>query len=792
MRDLSLGEGYTPVRQSGDTAEESASADAASEIPEETLVSRRIHHLLIIAVAAVGLLGCAALLRGRAGHPQRAAGDTTFLRPAAIISEWSLTQRLEAENVPTLPPHTPGVGVNVTCDADIIVQSDFGSMRVRSSAYKGGQVAPVLDNILPWGCTVSYSVACDGGWASLHTRNSCKPKNVTRSFFKHLIVVGIQKGYEKDVKAGSLGVISFPSDLLPNVTSGMVKLQATFDRCDTVSPGLCRAGCCEPGLQCISNHTALFAHPGVCLAPKFSAEEVCKTPVTAACSQLVANFTELTTYWELVITSKGGSGHLAAAKNIMTLREAGWKEVLAASVQRFDDSFSQLTPFGQIALTQTLKRIKVAKAPIEVMDIMSSPCTNLFGSLGGSVGGFMERTWNSLQASGDIFKLKLLLKGQVNVDTALGQQCLVYMRSVLQGSEMPRYGSPRHIIATEPMLLSSITQAVQEGMDNGHELAAVDVYMTDLPGKGKYSGLNFFGPIKHMAEFYPRSSRRVRLHTVAPLTGGAAAIGEDCGLDASQIVIEPFMPVTPQFLPPYTDAMPRPGSAAMITLKASIPEERSFLGGSSKAFPIAAADQVLLVMLGSQPTVGAMHTYLDQASKLRQPPVGAMRWVFFACGSHGNPMYRDLYIAMAEKAKILNEAQAKAGLRLRFVPFTAQPAQVIESRAEVTVTRSGGMTAGELLALHSRGDRKQVILHIENLAGVPAKPPPGDAARLAAWEGQALDMGMVTWEAGNAYYLIRKAGAELTFPETLASTVKFPQDASGDAIHVAGDGVELQ
>lgn len=125
------------------------------------------------------------------------------------------------------------------------------------------------------------------------------------------------------------------------------------------------------------------------------------------------------------------------------------------------------------------------------------------------------------------------------------------------------------------------------------------------------------------------------------------------------------------------------------------------MGGTSRAFDIKAADQVLLVMLGSQPTVKAMHTYLDQAATLGQSPDGAMRWIFFACGAHQHQTYRNLYIHMS-------------------------------------------------------------------------KPSSGDAAALAAWEQKALDMGMITWEAGNAYYLIKKVGATLVTPETLATTVLFP------------------
>lgn len=224
--------------------------------------------------------------------------------------------------------------------------------------------------------------------------------------------------------------------------------------------------------------------------------------------------------------------------------------------------------------------------------------------------------------------------------------------------------------------------------------------------------------------------------------------------------------------------MPSPHTATDIILNAQLPEEKAFLGGASRTFSITAEDTVLLVMLGSQPTVKAVHEYLAQTALLKQPPLGSIRYVFLASGPHMKPAYRELYIALAKKSAELNKEQESKGLRLRFIPFTGQPAQPIEARAEVTVTRSGGMTAGELLALDARGDAKQVFLHIEAVAGIPPRPTGSDMAAETAWEAQALDLGMVPWEAGNAKYLREKLGAILVTPAVLASVVKYPESFS--------------
>jgi len=395
--------------------------------------------------------------------------------------------------------------------------------------------------------------------------------------------------------------------------------------------------------------------------------------------------------------------------------------------------------------------------------------------LGIPMGYLMTGTWDRAQQIGDIPALKALFEHQNIADNIFYKQCLSYMNSVLKGDlgknkKLPHVGAPSQLIATEPMMMPSITEAVEILMKEGSPLDHVDFYMTDLPGEDNQLPLDFGGSIKRMQKYYPERSHRLVLHTVAPLTGGAATLASNCDLDVSQVVIEPFLPVNAGF---YEGGMPKPGTATQIFLKGQIPEEEAFLGAPSRTFAVAAVDVVVLVMLGSQPTIKAIHTYLNQSATLQQPPVGAMRWVFIACGPHAKTDFRDLYVSIAAKAAQLNKEQEAQGLRLRFVPFTGQPAQPIEARAEVTITRSGGMTAGELLALDARGDNKQVLIHIEEVNGVPAKPPCCDLAAEQAWEDKALGLGMVTWEAGNARYLMNKLGAKLITPETFAASVKY-------------------
>jgi hypothetical protein len=412
--------------------------------------------------------------------------------------------------------------------------------------------------------------------------------------------------------------------------------------------------------------------------------------------------------------------------------------------------------------------------PIEVVDIMNSPCTNLFGEDGVPLGKKMQNIWDNAQKSGNVGELKRLGWGRGPVEVLFGRQCLVFMRDLLWNSAphvAPHHGPPHRIIVTEPMMLAAITEAVKEVKKDGrYPLSTAHLYMTDLPGVGKFQATNFWNPLKSLKYWHPQRTRCLVVHSVPPISGNIQELVNATGLEASQIVMERFLPITAKFLPPYGHSMPRPGEAVQISLKAQLPEEHAFLGGDSKTFSIGAGDTVVLVMLGSQPTVAAIHAYFEQAKRLALPPMGKLRWVFFACGPHETPAFAQLYASIAASATAFNQQQESTNGRLRFVPFTGQPAQMLEGRAEVTVTRSGGMTAGELLALNARGDIRQVFIHFE--AAPLQGPPPrqiDNATEWNNWEKIALKNGMVEWEAGNAEYLISKVGAQLLLPEMFAT-----------------------
>ena len=267
---------------------------------------------------------------------------------------------------------------------------------------------------------------------------------------------------------------------------------------------------------------------------------------------------------------------------------------------------------------------------------------------------------------------------------------------------------------------------------------------------------------------------RLFLHTVSPMQGGAEELERLSGIPSKHIWIDKFMPVDRGFT--ESDTLPSPGQPGAIRLRAQTPLEEDFLSGSgpvSNPVILAPTDEVILVMLGSQPTVEAVLEYAAESLKLPRVS-GGKRYVFLACGRPTSAVYQQLY----KETVTLARENCNASSPTVLVPFTGQAAAEILARADLTVTRSGGLTAGELLALHRRGDSKRFLLHVEPvgdeaktraLAALPNMKSEEQAMGLAANEAALL--GMVPWEAGNARYLERVLGASLVLPESLVSTV---------------------
>lgn len=563
--------------------------------------------------------------------------------------------------------------------------------------------------------------------------------------------------------------IHFAASLhIQSMSTGSVEMRVTRDTCESSTPQSCLHGCCISGFACEkrgSTNQCVVAKP----APGLLCED--KLP-QSMCWTVAAKVAKATSQWVLIATSSGGGGHLTAARNLASIYSRALRRELHEAKESLHTNRNALPPASYDKLASLVEHVEHKPVAIETVNLMESPCTNLLGKAGVAMGNLMTEKWNRAQRAGNMDKLRNLVSQQWLMQPLFGRQCTSYFKRIFKGNAFPHAGPPTTTISTQPLLLQSIGEALGSIRRQSADDSAmfVNVHMTDLPTP---VAVHFFDPIRRIAQNKHLVADRIILHTVEPAEGGVKWLADQTGLHDWQIKVEKFMPVTDDFT--RGNGLPRPHTRTPLRLKAQLPDEAAFLGGEYGVSTIGEDDTVLLIMLGSQPTASAMQKYQEQAKLLEaQAEKGqGLYWVFLACGSPTTSDYKDLFNELVVDATQFNAQQKQLGRKMRIMPFTGQPAATILGRADISVTRSGGMTCGELLALASRGDNRRVLLHVEIPPETPETPPEDKQGRLA-WEGAVLEGGMVPWEAGNARFLMRKLGAEVVTADILLETLSKP------------------
>lgn len=497
---------------------------------------------------------------------------------------------------------------------------------------------------------------------------------------------------------------------------------------------VCHAeGYCASGLVC----------QGVCQLQEL------ETSDCASCEELNNIFKHMS----LIVTSSGGGGHLVAAKNLQQELLEEHEQRLQRGHELLAQSRHLLSKDVRVAVEGALEEL-LRQPPVQLIDLMKSPCTN-FGLI--PLGDFMSEQWNRKQRAGDIKGLKLLVKQQPWTQVVFGAQCESYMAEVFAGNNAFQV-PPTQIYTVQPLLLESLLAATPPDV-------SVELFMTDLPTA---EAVHFFQPLLRISEKLrgPWKDKLI-LHSLPAALGGADELERLSGVPQQMTKLEKFMPVNQAFKRPQ--GLPSPKEMVALKLKAQLPAEERFLSKLGNPLVIQEQDEVILVMLGSQPTASAVKAYAKESLKLPIP--AQKRYVLLACGKPTVEDYAELY---QEVASMGSESHTV------LVPFTGQDAKEMLGRADMTITRSGGLTAGELLALRSRAsDRKRVLLHVEPvdsgdatraMANRLAEENPGKEVLQQAFRDGMLE-GMVPWEAGNARYLVTAAGADLVTPETFVKAM---------------------
>ena len=429
----------------------------------------------------------------------------------------------------------------------------------------------------------------------------------------------------------------------------------------------------------------------------------------------------------------------------------------------------------QAAKAQAVKELKEnPKAIILEKDILINWVGNFFGKT-------FVHVWNGSQKRGNLTILNFLSKNVPTADIVLWPSIFVRCFFTLLRENIDR------IIDTQPIGTPAIIQAMRCVKKLTGKSLKLEKIVTELPTD---QVKHFFKPIKKLS----REKRSlVKLISAAPLLQHRQTADGFwqmyCGFYEREVCYEKF-PLRPAFTHYHQKARKTPLSAVPIEIKVASYEEKFFIANAMKrgslrteiyrekiALTIDPSDKVSTILLGSQPSEEATLRYVKNYIKAIQEAL------FFPQKTSCEPLYPNKRALSSLKRHLLfvfcNCHTEHKGTLLRrvhdfiqkvpnypsiltIIPMCFQGDEVIAPlyyRSDATFTRSGGLTAMELLAV-AQG---QIWIHSE------------------IKQNKDLHRGMPSWESGNATYLKEKKGARLITPGTFFQECRsffFPETVS--------------
>jgi hypothetical protein len=386
----------------------------------------------------------------------------------------------------------------------------------------------------------------------------------------------------------------------------------------------------------------------------------------------------------------------------------------------------------------------------KTVNVTRSSCT-----LNAKIGKFFTDIWDNAQLSGNVRRQTFLLRFQKCFEMLFYLSTYHSVKNILTHHPL---GVPEKIILTSPLFLSPICKAVLDTNNvSDQKIKMIELYMVEAPSN---EAIYYYNSLKSLSH---AQRKLIRLFTLPPSAKDIIEAGGDgnywqakTGLcKESQIVYSP--PLRPLFK--MSEDLPFPGQAVSLSLKAQLNCEHNFLANVADEiaqerylFHIGKEDEVALLMLGSIPSEEALFDYVRNLGGMNS---SHKRYLFISCGHPKLGIYEKMlrFISKKEFSSIL-------------IPFTSQPVERIFARADMTITRSGGMTTQELLSLKTnpkREDGKRIFIH--SCAKLPHRLPVN-----AQFEEELIRRGIPLWEAGNARYLKEKIGkTHIVNPSTIAS-----------------------
>jgi hypothetical protein len=423
----------------------------------------------------------------------------------------------------------------------------------------------------------------------------------------------------------------------------------------------------------------------------------------------------------LVITTSGGGGHLQAAN-------------------------------AKIAE----ERLKNASLHVVTHDVLATACGRWFGRF------MINQIWNSAQRKGSVRALEFWAGGAPIFDVLFWIPVFIQIFLKLRNNHVT------HVVDTQPLCLSPITYAVRAYNQLHKKHLVIEKILTELPTR--YTS-HYFAPIKRLRK---KNRSLIQLITTKPLVADnqtAEHFWERyCGLPLSNIFYADF-PIRPCFKK-YQD-LEKMKSPLVLKIILKNPYEKKLVQDlvqtglshavfeeSTLTLTLEPEDKVTTLMLGSQTVQEASLHYVKNFIDIIKNDLNtSIRYYFFVFCSH-----RSLEdIPLQDRIHSLIMSYPAYPSNLTIIPMSSQTDDVIAPlyfRSDATVTKAGGITAMELMAV-AQG---KIWIHREEKTAPLEKVLPLFSS--------LPYKGMPKWEYGNATYLGEMKGAEMISPEKFSEASK--------------------
>ncbi len=362
------------------------------------------------------------------------------------------------------------------------------------------------------------------------------------------------------------------------------------------------------------------------------------------------------------------------------------------------------------------------------------------------IGEFCIHFWNRAQMKGNILAQMICVYGQFLVDFFLHPTIFVYALHTTLKEDVDL------VIDTQPMGTSAIIKALRIFNRKRGKNVRLEKVLVDLPTK---KATHFFRPIKKLS---PKNRKLLQLTTILPLLEDKETVEQfwqkTCGLSAKEVNCEDVY--VRQAFRKYK-GKGRTLGPVQVKLRYKNEEElclmaRTFKRGAISAvfkereieFHIDPEDQMITILLGSQPANEATFNYVKRMISIAREYSKGKTHLFVFCSDHREGE-QTLFRKVADWVGQVKEYPENVSI----IPFSFQNEHAIASlfhRSDITCTRSGGQTAMELMCV-STGE---IWIHSE------------------AKKGKNLLKGIPGWEAASAVYLQKLRGAKIVTPDTFA------------------------